>query len=61
MRDAEPWSRAQGAKDQQRLEEVPALGGLGGGAEPQIRVRCRSCGYLETEDATFCSGCGARM
>ncbi|QPL05417.1 MULTISPECIES: zinc ribbon domain-containing protein [Actinomyces] len=61
VRDAEPWSRAQGAKDQQRLEEVPALGRLGAGAESQIRVRCRSCGYLETEDATFCSSCGARM
>ncbi|WP_159814497.1 zinc ribbon domain-containing protein [Actinomyces sp. zg328] len=65
VRDAEPWNRAKGAQDQQRLEEVPALGGLGAGrgvgAEPQIRVRCRACGYLETEDATFCSGCGARM
>ncbi|MCL3777880.1 MULTISPECIES: zinc ribbon domain-containing protein [unclassified Actinomyces] len=66
-RDAEPWNRSQGAQDQQRLEEVPGLAGLGtdlgarAGAAPQIRVRCRSCGFLETEDATFCSGCGARM
>lgn len=65
VRDAEPWNRSKGAQDQHRLEEVPALAGLGAdrgaAAEPQIRVRCRACGYLETEDATFCSGCGARM
>ncbi|MGK2349041.1 zinc ribbon domain-containing protein [Actinomyces sp. W5033] len=63
-RDAEAWNRSKGAQDQHRLEEVPALSGLGaarGDAEPQIRVRCRACGYLETEDAAFCSGCGARM
>lgn len=64
-RDAEPWNRSKGAQDQHRLEEVPALAGLGAdrgsAAEPQIRVRCRACGYLETEDAVFCSGCGARM
>lgn len=24
-----------------------------------IKVRCRGCGYLESEDAKFCSGCGA--
>ena len=64
-RDAEPWNRSKGAQDQQRLEEVPALSGLGAdrgaGAQPLIRVRCRECGFLETEDATFCSGCGARM
>lgn len=23
-----------------------------------IKVRCRGCGYLESEDAKFCSGCG---
>ncbi|WP_194948942.1 zinc ribbon domain-containing protein [Actinomyces trachealis] len=65
VRDAEPWNRSKGAQDQHRLEEVPALAGLGvgrgAGAEPQIRVRCRACGFLETEDAAFCSGCGARM
>ena len=26
-----------------------------------IRIKCRQCGYLETEDADFCSKCGERM
>jgi hypothetical protein len=26
-----------------------------------IKIRCRNCGYLETEDAEFCSKCGQRM
>jgi hypothetical protein len=28
---------------------------------PEVRVKCRNCGYLETEDAEFCSKCGQRM
>ncbi|PHP53690.1 hypothetical protein [Actinomyces ruminis] len=66
-RDAEPWKRSEGAQDQMRLEEVPtlqtALGGSAKTASPAevVRLRCRSCGYLETEDATFCSQCGQRI
>jgi len=26
-----------------------------------VKVKCRQCGYLETEDATFCSKCGSRI
>jgi hypothetical protein len=26
-----------------------------------IRIKCRECGFLETEDAEFCSKCGKRM
>ncbi len=26
-----------------------------------IKIKCRKCGYLETEDADFCSKCGERM
>ena len=63
-RDAEPWQRSKGAQMQDALEEVPMIRDAmarGGGAEPQIRVRCTKCGYLETEDAKFCSGCGTPM
>jgi hypothetical protein len=28
---------------------------------PDVRVKCRNCGYLETEDAEFCSKCGQRV
>ncbi len=27
-------------------------------AQEVVRIRCRSCGFLETEDARFCSNCG---
>ena len=36
-------------------------GGQAGSAEEITRVRCRKCGFLETADAKFCSGCGAAM
>lgn len=26
-----------------------------------VKVKCRECGFLETEDAEFCSKCGKRM
>ena len=32
-------------------------GGIGRGQQV-VRVKCRSCGYLESEDATYCSKCG---
>ena len=35
--------------------------GASGVAGSLIRVKCRNCGYLETEDAEFCSKCGQRM
>jgi hypothetical protein len=37
--------------------------GIGGAglAGTVVRVKCRNCGYLETEDAEFCSKCGQRM
>lgn len=46
-----------------------ALGGglreVGFGApaapSPDVRIKCRNCGYLETEDAEFCSKCGQRL
>jgi hypothetical protein len=30
-------------------------------SSPDVRVKCRNCGYLETEDAEFCSKCGQRL
>jgi len=64
-RDAEPWSRSKGARRNFEVEEMTALRDIAGasGAAPrqEVRIRCRSCGYLETEDATFCSACGQRV
>ena len=31
------------------------------GPREVIKVKCRSCGYLETEDAEFCSKCGKKI
>lgn len=30
----------------------------GEGPEREVRVKCMNCGYLESEDAQFCSKCG---
>jgi len=35
--------------------------GMGLGRKEVIKVKCRNCGYLETEDAEFCSKCGQIM
>jgi hypothetical protein len=37
--------------------------GFGAPAAPSrdVRIKCRNCGYLETEDAEFCSKCGQRL
>jgi len=32
--------------------------GLGAPSKPIVRVKCRSCGFLEREDAVYCSSCG---
>lgn len=26
-----------------------------------VKIRCRKCGYLDSEDAKYCSKCGARI
>jgi hypothetical protein len=31
------------------------------GTKEVIRIKCRNCGYLETEDADFCSKCGKNI
>ena len=35
--------------------------GMSIGGKEVIRVKCRNCGFLETEDAEFCSKCGQAM
>lgn len=36
---------------------------VGGVATPReiVKIKCRHCGYLDSEDAVFCSKCGARL
>ena len=35
--------------------------GNGNGSNTVIKVRCPHCGYLESEDAVYCSKCGKSM
>lgn len=36
-------------------------GPAGAAPRPEVRVKCRNCGYLDTEDATYCSKCGSAL
>lgn len=40
------------------LNVAMGRGGSRTGATTQVRVKCRSCGALNLEDAKFCSQCG---
>ncbi|MEA3202700.1 MAG: hypothetical protein QOI63_366 [Thermoplasmata archaeon] len=44
------------------VEHVGAAAGRGwssgAGTVQVVKVKCRSCGFLETEDAAYCSHCG---
>jgi len=33
----------------------------GAAGTPAVRLKCRSCGFLDSEDARFCSQCAAPM
>jgi len=34
---------------------------IGGGGKEVIKVKCRNCGYLDSEDAEYCSKCGEAL
>lgn len=36
-------------------------GAAGRGWASQVRIKCRDCGFLETEQAKFCSDCGQAL
>lgn len=55
-RDLEPFSRQTGgmiadAVDEFRGEAKPD-------AQPMVKIRCRACGQLNSEQAKFCDQCG---
>ncbi|MHA1799074.1 MAG: zinc ribbon domain-containing protein [Candidatus Helarchaeota archaeon] len=49
--------------DKQIETIATGIGGRGADTKPKevIRIKCRNCGYLETEDAEFCSKCGQKI
>ena len=64
------YSRATGGAMKYSTEQVTdglATGlkkhgmGIGTGEKEVIKVKCRNCGYLDTEDAEFCSKCGKAL
>ena len=63
------YAASQMAPATEMVTEAVASGlskGFGGkspvsGQKEVIKIKCRNCGYLETEDADFCSKCGERM
>jgi uncharacterized OB-fold protein len=62
------YSRATGPAMKYTTEKVTdgfASGlkkhGMSLGGKETIKIKCRNCGYLETEDAEFCSKCGQTM
>ena len=57
--DLEPYSRMAGGMVHDALEEVN--GNARNAPPPIVKVKCRSCGYLNQEDAKFCQECGAEM
>ncbi|MGA1822778.1 MAG: hypothetical protein ACMUIG_09640 [Thermoplasmatota archaeon] len=36
-------------------------GGSRSSSREVVKIRCRKCGYLDSEDAKYCSKCGSRI
>ena len=58
--NARPIFRASGFSKGMK-ENGFGFDGLGSSERVVIKLKCRNCGYLETEDADFCSKCRQRM
>jgi ribosomal protein L40E len=57
--DLKPFSRQAGGMLNDALQAADLKEHLS--AKEIVKVRCRSCGELNDEDATFCKKCGERM
>jgi ribosomal protein L40E len=57
--DLKPFSRQAGGMLNDALQAADLKEHLS--AKETVKVRCRSCGELNDEDATFCKKCGERM
>ena len=40
---------------------VTTQGQHAGAPREVVKIKCRACGYLDSEDATFCSKCGKKL
>lgn len=56
-------SRALGSGLAEGINESGGIHMNGGGGKPSevVKVKCRNCGYLDTEDADYCSKCGKKL
>lgn len=56
--DLRPHSKAAGGIIGDALEEVDIFKKE---AKTVVKIRCKECGTLNEEDATFCKGCGSKL
>jgi len=53
--ELEPYSRMAGGMVKDALEEADINRG---GAQPVVKIKCRTCAALNDDDAKFCKACG---
>ena len=57
--EASPGLRTASHAIGQGLKESGAMGGSE--KKEVIKIKCKNCGYLDSEDAEFCSKCGKKI
>lgn len=58
-KDLEPFTRTGGAMIADAYDEFKNE--TTSNSEPIIKIKCRSCGTLNDEDANFCDSCGTKL
>lgn len=60
--DLKPYSHMAGGMINDAMDEIDNLDILKqGNVKEVIRIKCRSCGALNEEDATYCKSCGQKV
>lgn len=61
--DLKPFNEAKGQMLNDVISNIDAVNNLAKPAEEKeiIRIKCRSCGALNEEDAKFCKNCGETL
>ena len=57
--EASPAMKIAGQSIGEGLKESGIVSG--GQSKEVVKIKCRNCGYLDTEDAEFCSKCGKKL
>lgn len=61
--DLKPFNEAKGGMINDVLSNIDAVNKITNprGEKEVIKIKCRSCGALNDEDAKFCKGCGEKL